>query len=75
MNFAEALEYIIATLEHAIDLNQKACAPSVVIDTLGDACNHAYGIDLLLNAETDIIHGISSKEFMEGFADYGEVVE
>lgn len=58
MNFADALEYIIAVLEHGIELNQKAGAPHVVIDTLVDACNHAYDINILLNDETDIIHGL-----------------
>jgi hypothetical protein len=37
MNFADALEYIVAALEHAIEMNQEACAPNVVIDTLADA--------------------------------------
>jgi hypothetical protein len=58
MNFIEALEYIIATLEHGIELNQEAGAPSVVIDTMVDACNHAYEIDKLLNDETDIVEGL-----------------
>jgi len=58
MNFIEALEYIIATLEHGIELNQKAGAPHIVIDTLVDACNHAYDINTLLNDETDIVEGL-----------------
>lgn len=58
MNFHEALEYIVAALEHAIEMNQEACAPNVVIDTLADACGHAYSIYELLNDETDIIHGL-----------------
>tara|TARA_R110002020_G_scaffold393254_2_gene603534 strand:- start:229 stop:408 length:180 start_codon:yes stop_codon:yes gene_type:complete len=58
MNFNEALEYIVATLEHAIEMNQEAGAPNVVIDTLVDACNHAYEIDKLLNDETDIVEGL-----------------
>jgi len=58
MNFNEALEYIVATLEHAIEMNQEAGAPNVVIDTLADACGHAYSIYELLNDETDIIHGL-----------------
>tara|TARA_R110000824_G_scaffold211824_1_gene398078 strand:+ start:812 stop:991 length:180 start_codon:yes stop_codon:yes gene_type:complete len=58
MNFNEALGQIIAMLEYSIELNQKAGAPNVVIDTLVDACNHAYEIDKLLNDETDIVEGL-----------------
>jgi hypothetical protein len=54
----EALEYIVATLERAIEMNQKTNAPNVVIDTLADACGHAYSIYELLNDGTDIIHGL-----------------
>ena len=61
MKFHESLEYIVATLEHAIEMNQEACAPNVVIDTLADACGHAYSIyDLLdlLNDGTGTYHGL-----------------
>tara|TARA_Y100001938_G_C7886318_1_gene327567 strand:- start:275 stop:466 length:192 start_codon:yes stop_codon:yes gene_type:complete len=62
MNFIDALEYVIATLEHAIEMNQEAGAPHVVIDTLVDACNHAYDINILLNDETDIADGLEGVE-------------
>ena len=58
MNFIDALERVIAFLEYAIEMNQEAGAPDVVIDTLAEACNHAYDIDILLNDETDIIYGL-----------------
>ena len=58
MNFIDALEYVIVTLEKGIELNQKAGAPHIIIDTLVDACNHAYDINILLNDETDIVEGL-----------------
>ena len=58
INFSDALECVIDTLERSIEMHQQAGAPYIIIDTLVDACNHAYDINMLLNDETDIIVGL-----------------
>ena len=65
INFSDALECIVTTLEISIEMHQQEGAPSVVIDTLVDACNHAYAINKLLNDDTDIIFGLDDMEESE----------
>ena len=65
INFIDALECVINTLERSIEMHQQAGAPSVIIDTLADACNHAYSINTLLNDDTDIIVGLDDMEESE----------
>tara|TARA_Y100001973_G_C5207076_1_gene342293 strand:+ start:610 stop:849 length:240 start_codon:yes stop_codon:yes gene_type:complete len=65
IDFTDALECVINTLERGLEMNLQAGAPSVIIDTLADACNHAYAINKLLNDDTDIIVGLDDMEESE----------
>ncbi len=65
IDFSDALECIITTLESSIEMHYQASAPYVIIDTLADACNHAYAIRKLLNDDTDIIVGLDDMEESE----------